>query len=85
MIKYFKIFKKGLILMTEDEKKKKQVQYVAKWDAENCKKVTIKMRKADYEIFNKYVTDNGFSKNGYIISLIKKDLQEKGLMDSDNA
>lgn len=29
--------------MTEEEKKRKQVQYVAKWDAENCKKVTIKM------------------------------------------
>lgn len=42
------------------------------------------MYKADYEIFNKYVTENGLSKNGYIISLIKKDLQEKGLMDSDN-
>lgn len=84
MIKYFKIFKKGLIFMTEDEKKKKQVQYVAKWDAENCKKVTIKMRKADYEIFNKYVTENELSKNGYIINLIKKDLQEKGLMKSDN-
>ena len=70
--------------MTEEEKKRKQVQYVAKWDAENCKKVTIKMWKADYEIFNKYVTDNGLSKNGYIISLIKKDLQEKGLMKSDN-
>ena len=41
------------------------------------------MRKADYEIFNKYVTDNGFSKNGYIINLIKKDLQEKGLMKSE--
>lgn len=66
------------------KRKKKQVQYVAKWDAENCKKVTIKMRKADYEIFNKYVVDNGFSKNGYIINLIKKDLQEKGLMKSDN-
>lgn len=70
--------------MTEDEKKRKKIEYNKKWDAENCKKVTIKMRKADYEIFNKYVTDNGFSKNGYIISLIKKDLQEKGLMDSDN-
>ena len=42
------------------------------------------MRKADYEIFNKYVTENGLSKNGYIISLIKKDLQAKGLMKSDN-
>ena len=54
-----------------------KLKYNKKWDAENCKKVTIKMRKADYEIFNKYVTDNGFSKNGYIINLIKKDLQEK--------
>ena len=27
---------------------------------------------------------SSLSKNGYIISLIKKDLQEKGLMDSDN-
>lgn len=70
--------------MTEDEKKRKKIEYNKKWDTENCKKVTIKMRKADYEIFNKYVTDNGFSKNGYIINLIKKDLQEKGLMKSDN-
>lgn len=70
--------------MTEDEKKRKNIEYINKWNAENCKKVTIKMRKADYEIFNKYVVDNGFSKNGYIINLIKKDLQEKGLMDSDN-
>lgn len=70
--------------MTEDEKKRKKIKYINKWNAENCKKVTIKMYKADYEIFNKYVVDNGLSKNGYIISLIKKDLQEKGLMDSDN-
>ena len=70
--------------MTEDEKKRKKIEYINKWNAENYKKVTIKMYKADYEIFNKYVVDNGLSKNGYIISLIKKDLQEKGLMDSDN-
>lgn len=70
--------------MTEDEKKRKKIEYINKWNAENCNKVTIKMQKADYEIFNKYVVDNGFSKNGYIINLIKKDLQEKGLMDSDN-
>lgn len=70
--------------MTEDEKKRKKIEYINKWNAENCKKVTIKMYKADYEIFNKYVTENRLSKNGYIISLIKKDLQEKGLMKSDN-
>lgn len=70
--------------MPEIKEKYDKLKYNKKWDAENCKKVTIKMRKADYEIFNKYVTENGLSKNGYIISLIKKDLQEKGLMDSDN-
>lgn len=70
--------------MPEIKEKYDKLKYNKKWDAENCKKVTIKMRKADYEIFNKYVVDNGFSKNGYIINLIKKDLQEKGLMDSDN-
>lgn len=70
--------------MTEDEKKRKKIEYINQWNAENCKKVTIKMYKADYEIFNKYVVDNGFSKNGYILNLIKKDLQEKGLIKSDN-
>ena len=70
--------------MTEEEKKQHRINYINQWNAENCKKVTIKMHKADYEIFNKYVTDNGFSKNGYIINLIKKDLQEKGLMDSND-
>ena len=69
--------------MTEDEKKRKKIEYINQWNAENCKKVTIKMRKADYEIFNKYVVDNGFSKNGYILNLIKKDLQEKGLIKSE--
>lgn len=64
--------------MPEIKEKYDKLKYNKKWDAENCKKVTIKMRKADYEIFNKYVTENGLSKNGYIISLIKKDLQEKG-------
>ena len=63
--------------MPEIKEKYDKLKYNKKWDAENCKKVTIKMRKADYEIFNKYVVDNGFSKNGYIINLIKKDLQEK--------
>lgn len=70
--------------MTEEEKKRKRIKYINQWNAENCKKVTIKMYKADYEIFNKYVVDNGLSKNGYILNLIKSDLQKKGLMKSDN-
>ena len=44
--------------MPEIKEKYDKLKYNKKWDAENCKKVTIKMRKADYEIFNKYVTDN---------------------------
>ena len=49
--------------MPEIKEKYDKLKYNKKWDAENCKKVTIKMRKADYEIFNKYVTDWGKIKN----------------------
>ncbi|KAI4438938.1 hypothetical protein C824_001418 [Schaedlerella arabinosiphila] len=53
---------------------------------DKCYKINVKFSPADPygECLKKYLTDTGQSANSYIKSLIKKDLDEKGIKYSED-
>lgn len=61
---------------TDAKKKNNQ-----KWDAENLKRGAYAMRKELYAQFEKYCNDNGLSKNGCIVGLIEKELEQAGYIE----
>lgn len=67
--------------MLKQEKKNSDARIKAnnKYNAKTYKKISLNVRISDYEKIKNYIDAMGISANSYIIELIKKDLQSKGI------
>lgn len=58
-----------------EEQRKKNIAYASRYNREVAARTSVKMSKEMDAAMVKYMTENGYkSKNGFIISLIKKEI-----------
>lgn len=65
--------------MTPEEKKQRQNQYKAKYDALHMKSFSVKMKKKDYAGLEKHISDIDTNRNRFVNEAIMEKLKRDSL------